>query len=106
MSTNDFATLLDTLHDFLKACEQSSEFPQITRLRNEIENGSFSSKKNLFDHRFKGIQECFNSQIRLSFRFEQTKKCVFSIRKLDINDDQLILAKIINLKQVKKFSQN
>ena len=95
--------LLDSLRVFLKAYEQASKSTQIPLPRPKIENGSTLWKDNLFAYFPKDIREHSNSQIRLSLRFEQYNKCVFSIKKFDLQGDHLILAEIVSNFQHKVY---
>ena len=54
------------------------------------------------------IVEHLNRQIRLSFRFEKNKTCVFSIKKFEQYGDQFILTEIVNLsyREIKHLYKN
>ena len=84
--------LLDNLRDFLKAYAQAGKSLQVPLPRPKNETSSTLSKDNLLAPGYRDIREHSNSQIRLHMRFEQNTKCVFSIKKLDIHKNHLILA--------------
>ena len=88
---------LDNLCGSLKSYEQARESTQILPPRPTFKIGSPLSKENLFYHCYKESREHSNSLMRLLFRFEQNKKCVFSIKKFVRHGDKLILAEIWNI---------
>ena len=75
--------LLDSLGEFLKAFDQANKVLQIPLPKPKFEIGFTKSKDELFSHCYKDIVEQLNRQIRLSFRFQKIKTCVFSIKKFE-----------------------
>ena len=95
VSLKELAAFLNTLRQFLKQYDKAVEFPVLLPLpKPEQEIGFTLGKNELFAHNFQDIKEHCNRPIRLSFRFE---RC-FSIKKLQIVDEQNVLTEIINLR--------
>ena len=101
-------SLLDSLGEFLKAFDQANKVSQIPILKPKFEIGFTKAKDELFSHCYKDIVEHLNGQIRLSFRFEKNKTCVFSIKKFEHNGDQIILTEVVNLddREIKHLYKN
>ena len=89
--------LLDSLGEFLKAFDPANKVLQIRLPKPKFEMGFTKAKYKLFSHCYKDIDEHFKRQIRLLFRFEKNKTCVFSIKKIDGYGDHLILREVVNL---------
>ena len=51
------------------------------------------------------IRDHSNSELRLSFRFEQNNKCIFSIKKFVISDKELIPAELPNINHHKSYKK-
>ena len=84
ISKKEIESLLNNLGDFLKVFDQATKLSQIPLPKPKVEIGFTKAKDELFSHCYKGIVEHLNRQIRLSFRFEKNKTCVFSIKILNI----------------------
>ena len=97
ISKNEIESLLDSLGEFLKAFDQANKVSQIPLPKPKFEIGFTKAKDELFTHCYKDIVEHLNRQIRLSFRFEKNKTCVFSIKKFEHYGDQFILTEVVNL---------
>ena len=80
----EIESLLDSLGDFLEAFDQVKKVSQIPLPKPKFEVGFTKAKDELFTHCYKDIVEHFNTQIRLSFRFEKNKTCVFPSKSLNI----------------------
>ena len=83
ISLTEIESLLDSLGESLKAFDQANKISQIPLSKHIFEIGFTKAKDKLFSHCFKDIVEHLNRQIRLSFRFEKDKTCVFSIKKFE-----------------------
>ena len=83
ISKKEIESLLDSLGEFLKAFDQANKVSQIPLPKPKFEIGFTKAEDELFTHCYKDIVELLNRQIRLSFRFEKNKTCVFSIKKLN-----------------------
>ena len=94
ISKKEIESLLDSLGEFLKAYDQANKVSQIPLPKPKFEIGFTKAKRELFSHCYKDIAEHLNRQIRSSFRFENNKTCVFSIKKFEQYGDQLILTKL------------
>ena len=97
ISKKEIESLLDSLGEFLIAFDQVNKVSQTPLPKPKIEIGFTKAKDELFTHCYKDIIEHLNRQIRLSFRFEKNKTCVFSIKKLEQYGDQFILTEVVNL---------
>ena len=97
ISKKEIESLLDSLGDFLKAFDQANKVPQIPLPKPNFEIGFTKAKDELFTHCYNDIVEHLNRQIRLSFRFEKNKTCVFSIKKFEHYGDKFILTEVVNL---------
>ena len=97
ISKEEIGSLLDSLGEVLKAFDQANKVLQIPLPKPNFEIGFTKTKDELFSHCYKDIAGPLNSQIRLSFRFEKNKTCVFSIRKFEHYGDQFILTEALNL---------
>ena len=90
-------SLLDSLGEFFKAFDQANKVSQIPLPKIKFEIGFRKSKDELFSYCYKDITEHLNRKIRLSFRFEKNKTCVFSVKKLEQYGGQFILTEAVNL---------
>ena len=90
-------SLLDSLGEFVKAFDQASKVSQIPLPKPKFEIGVTKAKEELFTHCYKDIAEHLNRQIRILFRFEKNKTCIFSNKKLEHYGDQFILTEFVNL---------
>ena len=97
ISKNEIESVLDSLGEFLKAFDQANKVSQIPLPKHKFEIGFTKAKDELFSHCYKDIVEHLNRQIRLSFRFQKNKTCVFSIKKFEQYGDQFILTEVVNL---------
>ena len=97
ISQKEIEPLLDNLGEFLKAFDQANKVSQIPLPKPKFEIGFTKAKDELFSHCYKDIVEHLNRHIRLSFRFEKNKTCVFSIKKFELYGDQFILTEVVNL---------
>ena len=97
ISKNGIESLLDSLGEFLKGFDQANKVSQIPLPKRKFEIGFTKAKDELFSHCYKDIVEHLNRKIRISFRFEKNKTCVFSIKKFEHYGDQLILREVVNL---------
>ena len=89
--------LLDSLGEFLKAFDQANKVSQIPLPKPKFEIGFTKAKDELFSYCYREIAEHLNRQIRLSFRFQKNRTCVFSIKTLEPYGDQFILTEVVNL---------
>ena len=108
ISKNKIESLLDSLGEFLKAFDQANEVSQIPLLKPKFEIGFTKAKDEYFSHCYKDIVELLNRQIRISFRFEKNKTCVFSIKNFEHYGDQFILTEVVNLgyREIKHLYKN
>ena len=108
ISKNEIDSLLDSLGEFLKAFDQANKVSQIPLPKPKFEVGFTRAKDELFTHCYKDIVAHLNRQIRLSFRFEKNKTCVFSIKKFEQYGDQFILTEFVNLgyREIKHLYKN
>ena len=97
ISEKEIESLLDSLGAFLKAFHQANKGTQIPLPKPNFEIGFTKAKDKLFSDCYKDIVEHLNRQIRLSFRFEKNKTCVFSIKKFEHYGDQFFLSEVVNL---------
>ena len=97
ISKKEIESLLDSLGEFLKAFDQANKVTEIPLPKPKSEIGFTKAKDDLFSHCYKEIVEHLNRQIRLSFRFEKNKTCVFSTKKFEHSGDQFILTEVVNL---------
>ena len=106
ISKKEIEYLLNSLGEFLKAFDQANKVLQIPLIKLEI--GFTKAKVELFSHCHKDIVEPLNRQIRLSFRFQKNKTCVFSIKKSEQYGDQFILTNVVNLsyREIKHLYKN
>ena len=86
-------SLLDSLGEILKAFDEFNKVSQTPLPKPKFEIGFTKAKDELFSHCYKDIVEHLNRQIRLSFRFEKNKTCVFSIKNFEHYGDQFIFTK-------------
>ena len=100
--------LLNSLGEFLKAFDQGSKVSQNPLPKPKFEIGFTKAKDELFTLCYKDIAEHLNRIIRISFRFEKNKTCVFSIKKLEHYGDQFILTEVVNLgdREIKHLYKN
>ena len=97
ISKNEIESLLDSLGEFLKAFDQTNNVSQIALPNPKFEIGFTKAKDELFSHCYKDIVKHLNRQIRISFRFEKNKTCVFSIKTFEHYGDQFIPPEVVNL---------
>ena len=93
----EIESLLDDWDEFLKAFDQANKVSQIPLPNSKFEIGYTKAKYELFSLCYKDIYEHLNRQIGLSLRFENDKKCVFSVKKFEHYSGQLILIEVVNL---------
>ena len=96
-SKKENESLLDGLGELLKAFDQANKISHFPLPHPKFEIGFTKAKDALFTHCYKVLVEHLNRQIRLSFRFEKNKNCVFSIKKFQHYGDQFILSEVFNL---------
>ena len=104
ISKKEIKSLHDNLGEFLKAFGQAHKVSQIPLPKPKFEIGFTKAKDELFSHCYKDIVEHLNRQIRLSFRFEKNKTCVFSIKKFEQYVINSFLQKLSNWVTVKHTS--
>ena len=97
ISKKEIGSLLNSLGEFLEAFDQANKVSQISLPKPKFEIGFTKAKYELFSHCYRDIVEQLNRQIRLSFRFQKNKTCVFSIKKFEQYGDQFILSEVVNL---------
>ena len=97
ISNKKIESLLDSLGEFLKTFDQANKVSQTPLPKPKFEIGFTKAKYEIFIHCYKDIVEHLNRQIRLSFRFEKNKICVFSIKKFEQYGDQFFLTEVVNL---------
>ena len=107
-SKTEIEFLLDSLGEFLKTFDQANKVSQIPLPKPKFDNGFTKAKDELFTHCYKHIVEHLNRQIRITFRFEKIKTCVFSIKEIEHYGDQFTLTKFVNLgyREVKHLYKN
>ena len=96
ISNRELTCLVNSLRVFLKTFDHASKCIQITLTKPKVEIGSTKSIDNLFAHYYNEIVEQSNRQIRLSFRFGNKNSCVFSIEKIELHGNQIVLTEIVN----------
>ena len=94
ISKNKIESLLDSLGEFLKTFDQANKISQIPLPEPKFEIGFTKAKDELFSHCYKDIVEHLNRRIRISFRFEKNKTCVFCIKSLNITVINSFLQKL------------
>ena len=82
-SKKEIESPLHNSGEFRKAFDQANKVLQIPLPKPKFEIGITKAKDELFSHGYKDIVEHLNRQIRLSFRFEKNKTCVFSINRFE-----------------------
>ena len=97
ISKKELSSLVNSLRDFLKAFDKTSNCLQIPLPKTKTETASTNSKGNLFAHYYNDTTENPNRQVCLSFRFGNNNSCVFSIKKFEPHGNQLLLTKFFNL---------
>ena len=97
ISKKEAESLLESLGEFLKAFDQANKVSQIPLPKFKYEIGFTKAKDKLFSHCYKDIVEPLNKSIRLAFRFEKNKTCVFSIKKFEHYRDHFILTEVVNM---------
>ena len=97
ISKKEIESLLDSLVKKIKASDQANKISQIPLLKPKFEIGYTKAKDELFSHCYRNTVEHLNRQMRLPFRFEKKKTCVFFIKKYDYYGDQFILTEVDNL---------
>ena len=107
-SKKEVESLLDSLGEFLKAFDQANKVSQIPLPKPKFQIGFTKAKDELFSHCYNNIVEHLHRQIRLSFRFQKNKTCVFSIKKFEQNGDQFILTEVVNMsyREIKHLYKN
>ena len=100
--------LLNSLGEFLKAFDRANKVSQIPLTKPKFELGFTKTKDELFSHCYKDVAGHLNRQIRLSYRFEKNKTCVFSIREFEIYGDQFVFTEVVNLvyREIKHLYKN
>ena len=108
ISKNEIESLLDSLGEFLNALDQANKVSQIPLPKPKFEIGFTKAKDELFSHCYKDTVEHLTRQIRISFRFEKNKTCVFSIKKFEHYGNQFILTEVVNLcyREIKHLHKN
>ena len=108
ISRKEIESLLDSLGEFLKAFDQANKVSRIPLPKPKFEIGFTKAKDELFSNCYKDIVEHLHRQIRLSFRFQKHKTCVFSIKKFEQYGDQFILTEVVNLsyREIKHLYKN
>ena len=91
ISKNEIESPLDSLGEFHKAFDQANKVSQIPLTKPKFEIGLTKAKDKLFSLCYTDIVEHKNRQIRITFRFEKNKLCVFSIKKFEHYGDQFSL---------------
>ena len=94
LSKNKTESLLDSLGEFLKAFDQANKVSQIPLPKPKFEIGFTKAKDELFSHCYKDIAEHLNRQIRIPFRFEKNKTCVFPSKSLNLTVINSFLQKL------------
>ena len=107
ISIKEIESLLDSLGEFLTAFDQANKVSKPLP-KPKFEVGFTTAKDELFSHCYKDIVEHLNRQIRLSFRFEKNKTCVFSITQFEHYGDQFILTEVVHLgyREIKHLYKN
>ena len=108
ISKKEIESLLDSLGEFFKTFDQINKVSQIPLPKLKFEIGFTKAKDEHFTHWYKDLVEHLNRQLRLSFRFEKNKTCVFSIKKFEHYGDQFILTEVVNLgyREIKHLYKN
>ena len=108
ISKRELTSLVDSLRDYFKSFDHPSKCIQFPLPKPKVEIGFTKAKDELFTHCYKDIVEHLTRQIRLSFRFEKNKTCVFSIKKFEHYGDQFILTEVVNLgyREIKHLYKN
>ena len=97
ISKKKIESLLDSFCEFLNPFDQAKKILQIPLPKPKFEIGFTKAKHELFSHCYEDIVKDLNRQIRLSFRFEKEKTCVFSIKNFEHYRDQFIFTEVVNL---------
>ena len=108
ISKKEIESRVDSFGEFLKAFDQVNKVSKIPLRKPKFEIGFTKAKEELFSPCYKDLVEHLNRQIRLSFRFEKNKTCVFSIKKFEHYGDQFILTEVVNLgyREIKHLYKN
>ena len=80
---------------FLQFFDKATKCLQLEIPMRKIEVESTKSKNNLFAHYYSNFIERLNRHFRLTFRFANSS--VFSIKKFELHENQIILTKNFNL---------
>ena len=96
VSKRELSCVVDDLRDFLKTFDQASKCIHILLPEPKFEIWSTKSKDILFAHYYNDIIEHRNRHFRLSFWFGNNNSCVFSLKKVELQGNQLILTDIVN----------
>ena len=78
------------LGECVKGFDQANKVSQIPIPKPNFEIGFTKAKDEQFSHCYKDIAEHLNRQIRISFRFEKNKTCVFSVKRFEHYGDQFV----------------
>ena len=97
ISKKKIESLLDSLGKLLKVFDQANKVSQIPLPKQKFEIGFTKAEDEPFNHCCKDIVEHLNRKIRLPFRLEKNKTCVFSIKNFEHYCDQFILTEVVNL---------
>ena len=97
ISGKEIESLFHSLGKILKAFDQANNLSQILSPKPKFEIGFTKAKDELFSHCYKDKVEHLNRQIRLSFRFEKNRTCIFSIKLFEQYGDHFILTEVVNL---------
>ena len=108
ISKKENESLFDSLGDILKGFERANKVSQIPLPEPKFEIGFTKAKDELLSNFYKDIIGNLNREIRLSFRFEKNKTCVFYIKKFEQYGDQFILTEVVNLsyREIKHLYKN
>ena len=108
ISNKETEPLLDSLGGFLKALDQANKVLQVSIPKPKFGIGFTKAKDELFSHCYKDIIEHLNRQLRLSFRFEKNKTCVFYIKTFELSGEHFILTEVVNLgyREIKHLYRN
>ena len=97
ISKKEIYFLLDSLGEFLKNFDQANKVSQIPLSKPKFELGFTKAKDELFSHCYKDMVKRMNRHIRLSFRLEKNKTCVFSNKNFEQYGDHFILREVVKL---------
>ena len=86
---------VDSLRDFFNFFDKATKCLHFQPPMPKIEIESTKSKNNLFAHYYSNIIERPNRHFRLTFPFGNSS--VFSIKKFELHENEIILTKNVNL---------